>query len=181
MKATLPPCALNPEMYQDEVLYSPPSRREVTAEEWRNYQAKKAAAHRRCAGCEVFAECLHRAVVEVDVAGFLACTSEADRRRMRRDLGIEVELDSSPYGMARVGGGPVDHETVIAVRRAYPDDTNKQLADRLGCSASTVKRHLRQERERAQQEAPVQIETRPTPTVSEVLDAFDRLDCARSA
>ena len=180
MKTTLPPCALAPEMYQDEVLYSPPSRRDVTAEEWRAYQAKKAAAHRRCAGCEVFAECLHRAVVEVDVAGFLACTSETDRRRMRRDLGIEVDRGQSPDGMARVGGGPVDHDSVIAARRAYPEETNKQLADRLGCSASTIKRHLRQERERAQ-EVPVALEERPEPTVSEVLDAFDRLDCARSA
>ena len=99
---------------------------------------------------------------------------------MRRDLGIEVDLDSSPYGMARVGGGPVDHDAVIAARRAYPEETNKQLADRLGCSASTIKRHLRQERERAE-EAPVAVETRPEPTVADVLDAFDRLDCARSA
>jgi hypothetical protein len=128
----------------------------------------------------VFAECLHRAVVEVDVAGFLACTSEADRKRMRRDLGIEVELDQSPYGTARVGGGPVDHDAVVAARRAYPEDTNKQLAERLGCSPSTIKRHLRQERERAE-DVPVVVEERPEPTVSDVLDAFDRLDCARSA
>lgn len=180
MNTTLPPCAMAPEMFQDEALLSPPSRREVTAQEWREYQAKKAAAHRRCAGCAVLDACLFRAVVEVDVSGFLACTSEAERREMRRDLGIDVELEQSPYGTARVGGGPVDHESVVAARRAHPDDTNRQLAERLGCSPSTVKRHLRQARENAESGATV-VEARPRPTLDEVLDAFDRLDCSRSA
>lgn len=180
MYTTLPPCAMSPEMYQDDVLLSPPSRREVSAEEWRSYQAKKAIAHRRCAGCDVFDACLYRAVVDVDVSGFLACTSEADRRRMRRDLGIEVDFDQNPYGTARVGGGPVDHEAVIAARRAHPDDTNRQLAERLGCSPSTIKRHLRQAREQADANVAV-LEKSKAPTMAEVLDAFDRLDSSRSA
>lgn len=180
MKTNLPPCALHPEEYQDEVLYSPPSRRDVTAEQWREYQAKKAAAHRRCAGCEVFVECLYHAVVEVDIAGFLACTTEADRRRMRRELGIHVELDTNAYGTARVGGGPVDHEAVIAARRAHPDDTNRQLAERLGCSPSTIKRHLRKAREQAEEAPVVKVEVEALST-EDVLDAFDRLDSAKSA
>mgnify|MGYP005984527995 CR=1 FL=1 len=176
MKPTLPPCAMAPEMYQDDVLLSPPSRRDVTPERWREYVATRAAAHRRCAGCDVLDACLYRAVVEVDVSGFLACTSEAERRRMRRDLGIEVQVDSSPYGTARVGGGPVDHEAVVGARKAHPDDTCRQLAERLGCSTSTVKRHLRQEREGHGETAVV---TSERPTVGDVLDAFDRLDTSR--
>lgn len=176
MKPTLPPCAMAPEMYQDDVLLSPPSRRDVTPERWREYVTTRAAAHRRCAGCAVLDACLYRAVVEVDVSGFLACTSEAERRRMRRDLGIEVQVDSSPYGTARVGGGPVDHEAVVGARKAHPDDTCRQLAERLGCSTSTVKRHLRQEREGQVAAAVTTIER---PSVSDVLDAFDRLDTSR--
>lgn len=176
MRPTLPPCAMAPEMYQDEILLSPPSRREVSADQWRDYLAKRRAAHRRCAGCDVFAECLYRAVVEVDVSGFLACTSEAERRKLRRELGIEVQVDSSPYGTARVGGGPVDHEAVIAARRAHPDETCRQLAERLGCSTSTIKRHLRQEREGR---APATVATMEKPSMEQVLDAFDRLESAR--
>jgi len=167
-----------PAMYQDEILLSPPSRRDVTAEQWRDYQGKKAAAHRRCAGCSVLDDCLYRAVVEVDVSGFLACTSEADRRAMRRELGIEVRVDSGTYGTARVGGGPVDHSEVMGARRAHPDETCRELAERLGCSTSTVKRHLRQERE-GLVESSVATATQK-PTMSQVLDAFDRLDTSRS-
>ncbi|WP_313405447.1 WhiB family transcriptional regulator [Aeromicrobium sp.] len=175
MKPTLPPCAMAPEMYQDEILLSPPSRRDVTADEWRDYLTKRASAHRRCAGCDVFDACLYRAVVDVDVTGFLACTSEAERRRLRRDLGIEVQVDSSPYGTARVGGGPVDHAEVLGARKAHPDDTCRQLAERLGCSTSTVKRHLRQEREGRG----AVVATIDKPTMGQVLDAFDRLDTSR--
>ncbi len=176
MRPTLPPCAMSPETFQDEVLLSPPSRRDVTGDQWRDYQGKRATAHRRCAGCDVFDACLYRAVVDVDVTGFLACTSEAERRRLRRDLGIEVQLESSPYGTARVGGGPVDHAEVIGVRKAHPDETCRQLADRLGCSTSTVKRHLRQEREGRARTVVAAMEK---PTMEQVLDAFDRLDTSR--
>lgn len=176
MKPTLPPCAMAPEMFQDEVLLSPPSRRDVTADEWHEYRSKRSIAHRRCAGCEVFDDCLYRAVVEVDVTGFLACTSEAERRRLRRDLGIEVQIDTSPYGTARVGGGPVDHAEVIAARKAHPDETCRQLAERLDCSTSTIKRHLRQEREGRARTA---VATMDQPTMDQVLDAFDRLETAR--
>lgn len=177
----LPPCAMAPEMYQDEDLLNPPSRREVTAAEWRRIQAKRAEAHHRCAGCPVLADCLYRAVVEVDVSGFVACTSETDRRRMRRQLGVEVQMTPTPsYGASRVGGGPVNHESVLAARRAHPDDTCRQLAERLGCSTSTIKRHLRQEREQTDHESTVTaIHTQPT--IDDVLDVFDRLETSKSA
>lgn len=117
--------------------------------------------------------CLYRAVVEVDVAGYVACTTEADRRTIRRDLGIEVQLDVSAYGTARVGGGPVDHAEVIAARKAHPEDTCRQLAERLSCSTSTIKRHLRQEREGRGRSA---VATLTKPSVADVLDRFDRLE-----
>lgn len=183
MTQNLPPCALAPDMFQDEDLLSPPARRDVTASEWRLFQAKRAVAHRRCAGCEVLAECLYRAVVEVDVSGFVACTSEADRRRIRRNLGVTPLTAPTPsYGTSRVGGGPVSHESVLAARRAHPDDTCRQLADRLGCSTSTIKRHLRQEREAgAAATARPAVQESPAPTVEEVLDAFDSLETSRTA
>ncbi len=44
------------------------------------------------------------------------------------------------------GHRPVDHAEILRLRRAYPDESLEKLARRLGCSLSTVKRHLRQER-----------------------------------
>lgn len=181
MPRPLPACAVRPDLFQDDDLISPPSRRSVTAARWREYEAKVRTAHRRCAACPVLDACLYHAVVEVDVAGYLACTSEEDRDAMRQHLGIEIS-EGDPVLTMRVGG-PVDHDAVLAARAAHPTDTYQQLADRVGCSLSTVKRHLRRERAltRAQGCDEV-IEARSArPTMSAVLDAFDELDTSHTA
>lgn len=182
--AISPPCATEPEVYHDDVLQAPRSRRDMTASEWRAAGEVRAEAHRRCAGCPMLVDCLYRAVVEVDVSGFAACTTETDRARIRRELGITVDHSpESPFGLPRVGGGPVSHEAVMAVRASHPDDTCQQLAERLGCSTSTIKRHLR----RARQETALTVvesstpSTRKLPSVDEVLDCFDRLESSRVA
>lgn len=175
--SVLPPCADAPDVFLDVHLQSPPARSTLNAAARRQLEAKKAAAHRRCAGCPVFVDCLFRAVVEVDVSGYVACTTETDRRAMRRRLGVQVvETEAGAFGAPRSGVGPVDHATVLATRSAHPDDTCAQLADRLGCSTSTIKRHLRRARE---QRADTTAHTAPTstrPTVDAVLDAFDQLE-----
>ncbi|OUZ12477.1 hypothetical protein BHE97_01860 [Aeromicrobium sp. PE09-221] len=163
---------MRPEVYQDEQLLSPPARHESSAEQWRDFQAKRDAAHRRCAGCEVLPECLYQAVVEVDVSGFVACTSERERQRMRRVLGLDGPLRDSAQDAPR-SGGPVDHDVVMAARRAHPDDTSRQLAERLGCSLSTIKRHLRRARENT---SPVPARPAAPPTIAQVLDVFDELE-----
>jgi hypothetical protein len=100
---------------------------------------------------------------------------------MRRQLGIEVAQPSlAPFGAPRVGGGPVSHEAVIAARQAHPKDTCQQLAERLGCSTSTIKRHLRRERQKSA--AVVDVEASDgKPTLEQVLDAFDQLSTAQVA
>lgn len=178
-----PPCASVPEVYHDEQLHSPPARTDISAAQWEQLNVKRASAHRQCAGCPVLVDCLYRAVVEVDVSGFVACTTEADRQQIRRQLGIQVHQASTvPYGAPRIGGGPVNHEVVMNVRLAHPKDTCHQLAERLGCSTSTIKRHLR----RAREAKLVQASSSPlaatlAPTVDAVLDAFDQLESSRLA
>jgi hypothetical protein len=174
-----PPCASVPEVYQDEHLHTPPTRAEISAAEWEELSLKRASAHRQCAGCPQMIDCLYRAVVEVDVSGFVACTTEDDRAEIRRQLGIEIQQSSAtPYGTARVGGGPVSHEAVMAARHAYPKDTCHQLAERLDCSTSTVKRHLR--RARDQKANPVvTVAAASLPSIDAVLDAFDELESSR--
>jgi hypothetical protein len=180
---TMPPCAHEPEFYHDEQLHSPPARTEITPAEWEQLSLKRATAHRQCAGCPLMVECLYRAVVEVDVSGYVACTTETDRELIRRQLGIEVEqATTTPYGAPRVGGGPVSHEAVMTMRHAYPKDTCQQLAERLGCSTSTIKRHLRrareQKRDAALQPAPA---TPSRPSIDAVLDCFDLLESSQVA
>lgn len=179
-----PPCAAVPEVYQDELLHSPPARTEITAAEWEQLSRKRAEAHRQCAGCPLMIDCLYRAVVEVDVSGFVACTTERDRQEIRRQLGIEVQqVATTPYGPPRIGGGPVSHEAVMAARQAHPKDTCHQLAERLNCSTSTIKRHLRKAREESAPVAAAAAAARrqEIPTVEAVLDCFDQLESSRVA
>ncbi|AXT86371.1 transcription factor WhiB [Aeromicrobium sp. A1-2] len=180
---TTPPCATTPEVFHDELLHSPPARTDITAAEWEQLAVKRAAVHRQCAGCPLMIDCLYRAVVEVDVSGYAACTTEIDRQQIRHRLGIVIQQPSSvPYGAARVGGGPVSHESVMTVRHAYPKDTCHQLAERLGCSTSTVKRHLRRAREQKQDQAMQPRVSTPTlPSIDAVLDCFDELESSRVA
>ncbi|MRJ75576.1 transcription factor WhiB [Aeromicrobium sp. SMF47] len=180
---TAPPCASVPDIYHDEQLHSPPARTDVTAAEWDRLAAKRASAHRQCAACPLMVECLYRAVVEVDVSGFVACTTEHDRHLIRRQLGIQVQQASTtPYGAPRVGGGPVSHDAVMTARQAYPKDTCHQLADRLGCSTSTIKRHLRRAREQQLEAAAAPREpVALLPSTDAVLDAFDQLSTSRVA
>jgi hypothetical protein len=178
--SVLTPCAEDPQFYLDDYLSSPPPRGEMNAMQRRALLAKRAEAHRRCAGCPVLVDCLYRAVVEVDVSGFVACTVESERIRMRRDLGIRVHESAPDLGASRVGVGPVSHDAVLAARAAHPTDTCRQLAERLGCSPSTVKRHLRRAREEATSKTPVRPVT-GKPSVDAVLDAFDRLETSQIA
>ncbi len=179
----LPPCAESPEAYLDERLQST-STSTLSAAEREDVRTARAAIHRQCAGCPLLVDCLYRAVVEVDVSGYAACTTEAERIFIRERLGIEVSQSNlTPYGAPRVGGGPVSHEAVLTARQAYPKDTCHQLADRLGCSTSTIKRHLRRDREQRAADAvrPDPTDQRHVPTIDEVLDAFDALESSRVA
>lgn len=176
----VPPCAKEPEVYRHEALHTPPARREMTAREWRDFTELRAEAHRQCAGCPLLVDCLYRAVVEVDVSGFAACTTETDRARIRRELGIEVNTPLHNFGVSRSGGGPISHEAVLQMRQSHPKDTCQQLAERLGCSTSTVKRHLRRARQGEVTEAP-RPEPKAPPTVDMVLECFDRLESSQFA
>lgn len=180
---SLPSCALQPELFQDAALIDPPKPRDVSAAQWRDYLHKTEVARQRCASCPVLAECLYRAVVEVDVAGYLACTTQEQRELMRRDLGIAIDESEALALVGRAGRGPVTHELVLETRAEHPEDTYQQLADRLGCSLSTIKRHLRRARREGRFDTTARSEsgTAPQPTMSDVFDAFDRVDLARPA
>lgn len=142
----VPACASRPELFLDPALENEPVA-SAPARVRREHAALAAEATDVCAACPLLSACLYRAVVEYDVAGFVAGTTERQRGRIRTRLGVSVapeDLDT----LAGVVGGQrtVDHEEVVRLRRAHPDESLDRLARRLGCSLSTVKRHLRRER-----------------------------------
>jgi DNA-directed RNA polymerase specialized sigma24 family protein len=174
-----PECATNPDLFLHPLLDTPPARSKVTKAVWTEYRDLLRQARDACASCPLFVDCLYTAVAQVDVAGFVGCTTPRERKQIRSDLDVSVapeDLDAA----AGVRGErrPIDHEAVLAMRAAHPDESLEELASRLDCSLSTVKRHLR----RARREASGEIEAeRPAPkdpelpTVDDVLDAFDEI------
>ncbi len=180
-ETTTPSCISAPGVFNDENLHNPPARHEVSLSEWERLTAKRATAHRQCAGCPLMVECLYRAVVEMDVSGFVACTTESDRHKIRAELGIQVAQPAVVFGGARVGGGPLSHEAVMMMRHAYPKDTCGQLAERLDCSTSTIKRHMRRARAMKKDADSTPQEVPALPTIEQVLDCFDALESSKVA
>jgi AraC-like DNA-binding protein len=160
-----PACADVTHLFLDPALESEPSS-SATARTRRQYGALAAEATEVCASCPLLTACLYRAVVEYDVAGFVAGTSERQRVQIRSRLGVEVEPEDFDTLAGVVGGQrTVDHDEVVRLRRAHPDESLERLARRLGCSLSTVKRHLRRERNKPSAAA---AGGRPRPTEAQV-------------
>ena len=105
------------------------------------------AAQTACQACPLVVDCLYRAVVEYDVAGYVAGTTPSQRAQIRHRLDITVEPENFDT-LAGISGRhhQVNHSEVVRLRNANPDESLEMLAQRLGCSLSTVKRHLRRER-----------------------------------
>ncbi len=100
-----------------------------------------------CRSCPLVGDCLYRAVVEHDVAGIAGGTTAAQRQQIRARLGVVVTPEDFDTLAGVIGRHrQIDHEDVLRLRRSHPDESLDQIAHRLGCSLSTVKRHLRQER-----------------------------------
>ena len=142
-----PACAAQPEIFQDPLVEDPPRGGLTRAD--RDRQARLVRqARATCAECPLRAACLYDAVVRHDVAGFVGGTTVRQRTEIRRRLGVVVETEDLDTLAGVLGGArQIDHDEVMRLRRAHPDETLEQLAQRLGCSLSTVKRHLRRSRQ----------------------------------
>ncbi|WP_194793253.1 helix-turn-helix domain-containing protein [Raineyella fluvialis] len=166
-------CAEHPELYQHPLLEDDPGR-SATAEQRRQRTAMTRRASAICGGCGEMPECLYRAVVEYDVSGFVAGTTEHQRRRMRTLLELTVgpdDLDS----LTGVSASPhqVNHAEIVRLRAQNPHMSLDTIAQRLGCSLSTVKRHLRRARAEAAgvPERPRDDTSPEPPSPDEVLSA----------
>ena len=143
---TTPICVSRAELFLDPLLEQPPIGN-APASARRRAVALADQATAACQACPLMVDCLYRAVVTYDVSGFVAGTTERQRAEIRRRLGVEVAPEDFDT-LAGVSGGhrQVDHTEILRLRRTHPDESLERLAARLGCSLSTVKRHLRKER-----------------------------------
>jgi len=99
-----------------------------------------------CATCPMQRKCLYDAVVRFDVAGIVAGTTPSMRTAIRERLGWRVAAENLDSLLGLGSSHHADHDQIVRARRANPQESLDQLAERLGVSLSTVKRHLRQER-----------------------------------
>lgn len=143
---TVPACTTMRAVFQHPLLEGDSSA--TTLAEQRLERELMSRARTACASCPLFEQCLGNAVLHHDVAGFAAGTTPRQRSRMRTALGVRVRPDDFET-MAGIihRGHQIATQDVVRMRRMHPDQPLTFIADRLGCSLSTVKRHLRRARD----------------------------------
>lgn len=159
-------------LYQHPLLEEPPTS-SAPADQRRQHMMLTRKAENLCLSCPLMKQCLYNAVVKYDVAGYAAATTARQRQEIRNRLGIMVtpeDFDTLAGVTAR--HRQVDHDEVVRLRNANPHESLETLAHRLGCSLSTVKRHLRRHRNEAQR--PRRTE-RALPTMAAVITAFRQI------
>lgn len=114
-----------------------------TVRERREQRMLHGQASRICAGCPLAVPCLTDAVVKFDVSGFVAGTTRRQREEIRTRLGIHVAAESLDTFTGVKSGGKFDGREIVRLRNAHPNEPLGSIAARVGCSVSTVKRHLR--------------------------------------
>lgn len=163
---TTTPCVEFAELFQNPLLEEEAPRRETAAER-RQRAALMARAATLCAGCPFQEQCLSDAVVHHDVAGFVAGTTESQRLEIRALLDVTPDPVNNDAFAGVSSGRSFSHEEIQRLRNANPTQPLSMIASRLGCSVSTVKRHLRRAA-RGEVKAPVR---RITPSRAQVMAA----------
>lgn len=144
-ETSVPACAVLTHVYQHPLLEEEISPATAEQRRLRSMLASRATA--TCMDCPLFEDCLRTAVTEHDVAGFVAGTTSRQRAQMRRMLGVSVAPDDMDALVGTIGSGrQIRTCDVVMLRRSHPDESLDFIAQRLGCSLSTVKRHLRRAR-----------------------------------
>lgn len=158
------PCTTTPEVFQHPLIED--GRTPANTAERRELAHLTTSAQSACGDCPMMRQCLYQAVVEHDVAGIAGGTTARQRAAIRSKLGIRVEAEDFE-GLLGLGAGRIDSHELLRQRMAHPHESLEQLAKRIGCSLSTIKRHLR--RARSHQPEPRLQSVRPS--VEQVLHA----------
>jgi hypothetical protein len=166
-----PSCTAATEVFCNPLLEEPlPSSASGAQRQARTVLMTKATE--TCNTCPLFSTCLYDAVVNHDVYGFVAGTTARQRQEIRAELEVSVEPDDfDTLAGVTSPNRQIDHGEVVRLRTANPHESLESIAQRLGCSLSTVKRHLRRARNG---EVPPRQECTP-PSLEEVLDVYDSI------
>ena len=167
LEISVPTCVEFDSLFQHPLLEDSAAARNV--DERRQQMMMQRKAETICLDCPLMTRCLYTAVVEHDVAGFAAGTTPRQRSEMRSLLGVKVQSeDLDTLAGVSAPNRQVDHDEVIRLRNANPFESLESIAQRLGCSLSTVKRHLRKARSGEVKKAP-----RPVPpSLEQVMHAY---------
>lgn len=103
----------------------------------------RAQAETLCAQCPRLAACLTDAVAKYDVSGFVAGTTGRQRKEIRARLAVEVAPEDFDSAVGLKSGRQYDSQEIHRLRTDHPELPLVVIADRIGCSVSTIKRHLR--------------------------------------
>lgn len=167
--AKAPACVTEANIFLNPLLEDGIAR---TAAERREQRHLAERAEQLCGACPLQAQCLWQAVVQHDVSGFVAGTTPTQRQALRRELRVRVESeDFSDIIGSRDGSSRVSTDEVLRAKANHPDDSLQDLAIRLNCSLSTIKRHLRRDRDL---DAATSL-TAVKPTVAQVMAAWRQL------
>ena len=111
-----PDCVRRAALFLDPLLEEPPTAGTPAAVR-RRAAALAAEASSVCVNCPLMIECLYRAVVSHDVAGFVAGTTERQRAAIRARLGVAVAPEDFDT-LAGLSGGhrQVDHTEIVRLR-----------------------------------------------------------------
>ena len=141
-----------------------------TRGERREQSMLRSQAEKMCAGCPLLANCLNDAITKFDVAGFVAGTTKRQRQEIRSRLGVYVAPEDLDSFAGVNSGRQFDRYEIHRMRTANPDQPLSVIAAKVGCSVSTVKRHLR----RVEKEGgPSQRPARRMPTAAQVVAVAD--------
>lgn len=176
LDVTAPVCVEFDSLFQHPLLEDSDTPKNV--DERRQQMMMQRKAENLCLDCPLMTKCLYTAVVEHDVAGFAAGTTPRQRAEMRSLLGIRVQPeDLDTLAGVSAPNRQVDHDEVIRLRNANPYESLESIAQRLGCSLSTVKRHLRKARSG---EPAKSTPLRVPPSLEQVLHAYQLVITKRS-
>lgn len=126
-------------------------------------------AEKLCGACPLQAKCLTDAVTKFDVSGFVAGTTKRQRQEIRARLGVSLADDDFDSYAGVTSGRQFDRNEIHRLRTANPTEPLSSIAARIGCSVSTVKRHLR----RIEREGLITRPATVQPTPAEVMAVAD--------
>ena len=169
-----PACIDAPQVFQHSLLEDPPAPSAMNAAQRRLSGKLMQQAEEKCLDCPLLMQCLHAAVTKHHVSGYVAGTTVKQRNAIRAQLGITLADENFDSFVGITSQRSIKPEDVIRLRNTHPHESLETLAQRLGCSLSTVKRHLRQARSSSPKA------TMPTPSIDDVTEAWSAISCQRS-